>query len=145
MENSVFKILWKLVENWLRNPRNSFTTVNVNPTIVAEFTIYWHHYYNHITIRAWFTTTFRLHIRNHINQQCMIYHHIDIIEITSAISEWFTTILISWKSHQPSVNDASPHWYHRNHISHQWIIYHHIDIIEITSAISEWCTTTLIS
>ena len=29
------KISWKLVENWLRNRRNSFTTFNVNPTIVT--------------------------------------------------------------------------------------------------------------
>ena len=37
MVNSVCKISWNLVENWLRNPRNSFTLVgelNVNVTII---------------------------------------------------------------------------------------------------------------
>ena len=40
MENSVCKISWKLVENWLRNRRNSFTTVNVNPAIVEGILLF---------------------------------------------------------------------------------------------------------
>ena len=39
MENSVYKISWQLVENWLRNPRNSIILVdefNVNLTIAME-------------------------------------------------------------------------------------------------------------
>ena len=39
MENSVCKISWQLVVNWLRNPRNSFILVdvfNVNLTIVVD-------------------------------------------------------------------------------------------------------------
>ena len=39
MENSVCKIFWNLVENWLRNRRNSSTTVKVNPIIVDRC---WH-------------------------------------------------------------------------------------------------------
>ena len=34
MEHTLCKISWKSVENWLRNRRNLFTTVNVTPTIV---------------------------------------------------------------------------------------------------------------
>ena len=38
MENSVFKISWKLVENWLRNQRNSLILVDefCDLTIVRE-------------------------------------------------------------------------------------------------------------
>ena len=42
MENSVCEISWNLVENWLRNPRNSIILVdefNVNLTIVLVFII----------------------------------------------------------------------------------------------------------
>ena len=36
MENNVCKISWKLVENWLRTPRNSFThEFNLNQTRTA--------------------------------------------------------------------------------------------------------------
>ena len=40
IENSVCKISWQLVKNWLRNPRNSFTMVdefNVNLIIILVF------------------------------------------------------------------------------------------------------------
>ena len=40
MENSVCTISWKLVENWLRNWRKSFTTVNVNPTMANLLLIF---------------------------------------------------------------------------------------------------------
>ena len=44
MENSVCKISWKLVENWLRNPRNSIILVAefiVNLTIVLPPNVKW--------------------------------------------------------------------------------------------------------
>ena len=37
MENSVCEISWKLIENWRSNRRNSSTTVNVNPGIIAAY------------------------------------------------------------------------------------------------------------
>ena len=102
MENSVCKISWKLVENWLRNPRKSIILVdefNVNLTIVIR---------NFVSISSLTDKCAAQKFKNFYSSSLLTcLHHMVILRSQNKITDFLMILAWDWtfKIDQPESHD----------------------------------------